>query len=64
MGLGGHDVFVSFNNDGNTNAVRNVRTLRVLLVSGGVSPSGYVRGQLELAFRASFRDRDARSRGD
>jgi uncharacterized protein YecE (DUF72 family) len=26
-----HDVFVYFNNDGNANAVRNARTLRVLL---------------------------------
>ncbi len=35
--LAGHDVFVYFNNDGNANAVRNARTLRALLASGGVS---------------------------
>ena len=31
MGRGRQDVFVYFNNDGNANAVRNARTLRVLL---------------------------------
>jgi uncharacterized protein YecE (DUF72 family) len=33
----GQDVFAYFNNDGNANAVRNARTLRALLGSGGVS---------------------------
>jgi uncharacterized protein YecE (DUF72 family) len=63
--LAGQDMLVYFNNDGNANAVCNARTLRALLVSSGVShPSDWVGGQPELAFRASFRDRDARSRGD
>ena len=33
--LAGQDVFVYFNNDGNAHAVRNARTLRALLASGG-----------------------------
>jgi uncharacterized protein YecE (DUF72 family) len=36
-GLTGHDVFVYFNNDGNTNAVRKRRTLHALLVPDGTS---------------------------
>ena len=35
--LAGQDVFVYFNNDGNAHAVRNARTLRALLASGGAS---------------------------
>ena len=35
--LADRDVFVYFNNDGNANAVRNARTLRALLASGGAS---------------------------
>ena len=56
--LAGHELFVYFNNDGDANAVRNADPPGAARVRR-CQPSGFVRGQPGLAFRASFRDRGA-----